>query len=112
MGSIIALLFLAGIIWFWLDSTKTKELASQAAAKACREMGVQFLDQTVSLEKLKRSRNQQGRFAFLRIYVFDFSIQGDQRFQGRAKMLGERLLQVQLDKPEGLIIEDEDRPQV
>lgn len=107
MGSIIALLSLAGIIWFWFDSIKTKEIASHAAAKACSNIGVQFLDQTVSLEKLKRSRNKQGRLTFLRIYVFDFSIQGDQRFQGRAKMLGQRLIQIQLDKPEGLIIEDE-----
>ena len=107
MGSIIAFLILAGIIWFWLDSTRTKELASYAAAQACKEMGVQFLDQTVSLEKLKRSRNHQGRFTFLRIYKFDFSVHGDQRFHGRAKMLGQKLLQMQLDKPEGLIIEND-----
>ncbi len=108
MGSIIALLILSGVIWFWLDSIKTKELASQAAAKACVDMGVQFLDQTVSLEKLKRSRNHRGHFTFLRIYCFDFSTRGDQRYQGRAKMLGQKLLQVQLDKPEGLIIENEE----
>ena len=108
MGNIIALLILAGIIWFWFDSTRTKELAAHAAEKACKEMSVQFLDQTVSLEKLKRSRNHQGRLTFLRIYGFDFSIHGDQRFHGRAKMLGQKLLQVQLDRPEGLVIEDEE----
>ena len=107
MGNIIALLILAGIIWFWFDSIRTKEIASYAAAKACKEMSVQFLDQTVSLEKLKPARSYQGRFTLLRIYCFDFSIHGDQRFQGRAKMLGQKLLQVQLDKPDGLIIEDD-----
>lgn len=107
MGNIIALLILASIIWFWFDSTRTKEIASYAAAKACKEMRVQFLDQTVSLEKIKPARDYQGRLTFLRIYRFDFSIHGDQRFQGRAKMLGQKLLQVQLDKPDGLIIEDD-----
>ena len=106
MGSIITLLILAGIIWFWLDSIKTKELASQAAAKACKAMDVQFLDQTVSLETLKTARNAQGRLTLLRLYQFEFSIRGDKRYQGKAKMLGQKLLQIQLDKPEGLVIDD------
>lgn len=109
MGSFIALLILGGFVWFWFDSTKAKESASRSAAIACIEIGVQFLDQTVSLEKIKPSRNQKGQFSLLRIYTFDFSIRGDQRFQGRAKMLGSKLLQMQLEKPEGLIIDEDDK---
>ena len=106
MGSIIILLILAGIIWFWLDSIKTKELASQAAAKVCISMGVQFLDQTVSLEHLKTARNAQGRLSLFRLYQFEFSTRGDKRYQGKVKVLGQQLLQIQLNKPEGLIIDD------
>jgi len=113
MGTIIALFILAGIIWFWLDSIKTKEVAIDASGQACREMQVQFLDQTVSLAKLKPIRNHQGRLSLQRIYHFDFSIPSEpsiaiQRHHGQAIMRGQQVQHIHLDKPEGLIISSQD----
>lgn len=113
MGTIIALFLLASVIWFWFDSIKTKELAVYAAGQACREMQVQFLDQTVSLAKLKPVRNPQGRLSLKRIYHFDFSIPGEpsiaiQRYHGQAIMHGQNVQHIHLDKPEGLIISSQE----
>jgi len=113
MGTIIALFVLAGIIWFWLDSIKTKELAVSAAYQACYGMQVQFLDQTVSLAKLKLLRNAQGRMILQRIYHFDFSISGEpsiaiQRYHGQVIMQSQSVQHIHLDKPEGLIISSQE----
>jgi nitrate reductase beta subunit len=105
MGTLITLLILAGIVWFWLDSTRTKEIAVQASAQACREIGVQWLDQTVSIGKIKPVRNAKGRLILMRIYEFDFTLDGTERLQGRAVMYGQTVKQIHLDKPDGMVIE-------
>lgn len=106
MSSIILILLLVAIVWFWLDSAKSKEIATKSAVAACQEVGVQLLDQTVSLEKLKLKRNARGNITFLRIYRFDFSMQGTERLEGRTMMLGQTVKQIHLDRPDGTVIED------
>jgi hypothetical protein len=106
MNSIIALIIIAGLIFFWIDSMNAREKAIHAAIKACQDINVQFLDQTVALKTLKPIRNTHGRLTLRRIYTFDFSIHGNERKQGRAIMLGQNLKQVQLDHEEGMIIDD------
>ncbi|MEZ5537149.1 MAG: DUF3301 domain-containing protein [Thiolinea sp.] len=102
----LLILFAFGLIaWFWQDSLRTRERAVQAAAKACKEIGAQLLDQTVSLQSIKPARNKLGRLTFQRIYGFDFSVAGYERRQGRAFMLGQVLKQIQIDEAEGTTIE-------
>jgi len=105
MNTIIVLLIVMGLIYFWLDSVKNKENAMAYAEKACRDVNVQLLDQTVSLTTLKLARNKQGRLAFQRIYRFDFSIHGNERREGRVMLKGHRIEQIQLDYDEGTVIE-------
>ena len=90
---------------------KSREKAIIAAQRACKEIGVQLLDQTVSLQNIKPVRNSRGRLTFQRIYEFDFSIEGTERRQGRAVMLGQWLKQVQLDNDQGVMIEVKDQQQ-
>lgn len=106
MGSLIVLFFIVLLGLFWHDSMKSREVAIAAAQRACREINVQLLDQTVSVESLKPTRSRSGRFVFKRIYGFDFSVQGAERLHGRAHLLGQVLQQVQLETDEGMIIED------
>ncbi|MGV6808363.1 MAG: DUF3301 domain-containing protein [bacterium] len=108
MDAIIPFLVLGGIVWFWLDAMKTKEIATQAAWQACRELGVQLLDQTVSVTKMRLRRNHRGRLVLMRIYRFDFSLEGVERLQGRAILYGKIVKQIHLDQPDGMIIEETD----
>jgi hypothetical protein len=107
MNTIIVLLIVIGLIYFWLDSVKSKENAMAYAAKACRDVEVQLLDQTVSLTTLKLARSKQGRLAFQRIYRFDFSIHGNERREGRVMLKGHHIEQIQLDYDEGTVIENQ-----
>ncbi|HIO92101.1 MAG TPA: DUF3301 domain-containing protein [Leucothrix mucor] len=104
MTSILFLLFLAVIVWFWIDSVRVKEKAMLASAIACQEIQAQFLDQTASLKSIKVSRDKHGRMVFQRIYNFDFSYDREQRHQGRVTMTGLKVREIQLDNGEGTTI--------
>lgn len=102
----LLLLGLLGLgIWFWLDSMSAKERAVAAAIRACREINVQFLDQTVALESLKPARNTQGHLVWRRIYGFEYSAEGVERRHGRAILRGRVLEQVQVDRDGGTTID-------
>ena len=105
MGNLVWLGLLALGIWFWVDSMNAKERAVAVAMRACREIAVQFLDQTAALESLKPTRNAEGRVVLRRIYGFEFSVAGVERRHGRAIMRGQGLEQVQLDTDQGTTIE-------
>jgi len=60
-----ALFAVLGLVaWQWWDGLQKRELALQAAQRACVQAGVQFLDASVSLRKLslRRDENQRARF--------------------------------------------------
>ncbi len=104
MASILFLLFLGLIVWFWIDSVRAKEQAMLSSARACEEIQAQFLDQTASLKSIRFSRNKHGRVIFQRIYNFDFSHDREERQQGRVIMSGLQVKEIQLDNGEGTTI--------
>jgi hypothetical protein len=91
---------MAGLItvgWYWWDSIATKEIATQAALKRCRELELQLLDETVAQVKLGVSRSGKGQLQMLRTYRFEFTGDGERRYQGRAEVLGRRIHRIELD---------------
>ena len=104
MVSILVLLFLAFITWFWIDSIRAKEKAMKASAVACQQIQAQLLDQTASLKSIKLSRNQQGRMVLERVYNFDFSHDREQRHQGRVIIKGLKIEKIYLDMDQGTTI--------
>lgn len=89
-------LLLAAAVWFVSDSLKAREAAHAAARRACEEAAVQFLDDTVSQSSLRLARDADGRVAFERHFRFEFSASGDDRQQGRVRLLGGRVQEVNL----------------
>lgn len=93
---------LAGILlmvlaaWFWLDSIKKRDLAVQAARVVCQRAGVQLLDDTVALGRLRLGRDENQRVRFGRDFNFEYSDTGDNRMPGRVYLLGDRILDIQL----------------
>jgi hypothetical protein len=93
------LLFLLGLgagAWFWLDSMRAREIATGICAEYCRSRGLQFLDQTVALKKLRLRRDASGRLRVCRTYGFEFTDSGAVRYPGEAVMLGPRLAELRL----------------
>ena len=104
MTSILILLLLASIAWFWMNSIRAKEIALQASANACKEIHAQFLDQTASLKKIGFIRKKNGRLGLSRIYSFDFSRDREHRSQGLVSINGYIVAKVILDEDTGATI--------
>lgn len=88
MIELIALCLIAAAIWFWLDTLRSREIATGICHYVCRQQGVQFLDGTVFLQRLRLKRNSYGQLRISRWYRFDYSVEGEGRRRGNIRMLG------------------------
>ena len=105
VSTLAALAAIGVIFWYWSDSLRTREQALRVCADACRQMGVQLLDQTVVVRRLRLGRDAGGRVRLRRHYGFEFSIDGGDRFRGQAVMVGRFLVYLEMDHPEGPVIQ-------
>lgn len=103
MEQITGILALALVAWFWLDSMRARETAIGASRRACQEYGVQLLDETVALARLRLRRDPLGRLQLYRVYRFEFTETGDYRHSGTVALLGGRLAELHLDYPPRLV---------
>jgi hypothetical protein len=107
-SSTLITLFLLALVtgggWFWSDSLKARERMLETCARLCRDSRLQFLDETVTLASLRLGRSDTGWPQFTRLYLFEFSGTGQDRWQGRATLAGQRVLSVQFERPEGVTI--------
>ena len=92
---LIALGALGG--WLFLDGMRVRELALRAGRDYCRNIGVQFLDETVSAEGISLKRDPEGQVRIRRRYEFEFTSDGERRYRGEIRMLGARLLDVHVE---------------
>lgn len=87
--TVIALIVSAGI--FWWNNSKVRELAVSFARRACEREGLQLLDQTVELVKIRMIRRPSGHRALQRLYRFEFTGDAEHRDPGSITMNGEQL---------------------
>lgn len=90
IGTWISLLVIAAAIWGWMDALDAREYAIRHGRALCQEAGVQLLDQTVSLKRLRIGR-RDGLPAFVRRYDFEISLDGSDRHRGHLDLNGHRL---------------------
>ena len=95
--SLILLLVLAALGWFWLDSIRTLEIARKAGKRICEQADMQFLDDTVAGISIALARDQSGRRVLRRTYRFEFSDTGDSRLEGQLIVLGDRIESVVME---------------
>jgi hypothetical protein len=88
----ILFLVLLALFLYWLDSIRAKELATEQARSVCKKVGVEFLDETVAIKKLRLRRNTSGHMVFYREYQFEFTSTGEYRYKGHVILLGKFLL--------------------
>ncbi len=94
----ILLLVLFGAAgWYWYAGLHAREQAIAVGRRSCADSGLQFLDESVALRRLRLARNGDGQLAFQRDFHFEFSDTGDNRRPGVIRMLGERVEWVSLD---------------
>ncbi len=95
--SLLLMLLLAGLVWYWLDSLRALEFARSVGNRACENADVQFLDDTVARIELKLVRDDAGRRVLRRTYRFEFSETGNTRLEGRIILLSHKLESVEMD---------------
>jgi hypothetical protein len=95
--SIIFLLILGALGWYWSASLRALEIARSAGKRACDEANVQFLDDTVASIALALVRDDSGRRVLRRTYRFEFSETGNSRLEGSLVVLGNRIESVTME---------------
>ena len=107
IGTWIFLLAIAAAAWAWMDALEAREYAIRHGRALCQEAGVQLLDQTVSLKRLRIGR-RDGLPTFVRRYGFEISLDGSDRHRGHLDLSGHRLEAWSL--PLGEAVTTVDRP--
>ena len=78
MWEAAALLAIGAGLAFWIDSRRA----------ACERSGLQLLDETVAGSGLRLARNDDGELRIRRVFVFEFSDNGNNRRRGSVVVLG------------------------
>jgi len=94
--SLIPLLLLGLLLWFWQNTLRIRERAITAARQTCSRQNLQLLDGTVVLHRLSVRRDSAGRLTLRRTFLFGYSEDGMERHTGFIIMLGSHIEQVGL----------------
>lgn len=85
---IVIVLLILGLGWFWHDSMRARETGVRAVRAACAAEGLQLLDETIAIARLRPRRDRSGQLSWLRVYQFEYSDTGDNRRPGSVQLLG------------------------
>jgi hypothetical protein len=86
------LLFAVGLAaWFWINSLQAREIAVSAGREAAEKYGLQLLDETVAMARLRFARDVMGRLRLRRTYQFEVSDTGAERLACSLVLLGNRV---------------------
>ena len=97
------LLWLTPVIIFtiyWFDTSAAKELAVTHGRRACKEVDVQFLDESVVRFHTGIQRGYSGSLCFVRKFRFEFTADGQNRHHGYIHLRGKRLQMLDMDLPD------------
>ncbi|MGD8827785.1 MAG: DUF3301 domain-containing protein [Gammaproteobacteria bacterium] len=97
------------LAWLLAGHGLARRAALRASRRACDEMGYQFLDETVALQRWRLRRDNGGRLRFLRCFRFEFSEQGADRGQGEVETLGDRVVGLRMDLADHSLVIDPQR---
>lgn len=85
---VLALLFVTFLLGgVWLDALRAREMAVGVARRSCKARGLQLLDQTVALQRMRLRWTGQG-VRIYRSYRFEVSSDGIDRHPARLALLG------------------------
>ena len=97
MWEAAALLAIGAGLAFWIDSLRARERALAAGRAACERSGLQLLDETVAGAGLRLARNDNGELRIRRVFVFEFSDNGNNRRRGSVVVLGAQVQDLYLE---------------
>jgi hypothetical protein len=96
----LPLLSIAAIAAWWYHALRLRERAIAHARDLCERHGLQLLDDSVALHRLRTSW-RHGRLRVTREYRFDTSLGGNDRRAASFTLLGERIVASSVPEREG-----------
>jgi Protein of unknown function (DUF3301) len=91
------LLVITGLfVLVWHHHRARHEIAIEFCKRACRNLGVQLLDDTVSLTRLRPCRDNRRNLTLCRVYTFDYTVDRVNREQGYIRMVGKEMDMIKL----------------
>ncbi len=93
----LLLLFTAVGVWYAFDALRAREAAIRVARRACKDHGLQLLDDTVQGPRLRLARDADGVARVRRTFAFEFSEDGFARRTGSLVMLGTQVESLRLE---------------
>ncbi|MGD2137138.1 MAG: DUF3301 domain-containing protein [Gammaproteobacteria bacterium] len=100
MTSLAMLLLIAVLVLFWQSSLHSRDTAIRTAREICSNHGLQFLDGTASLQKIRPGYSRHGGAGIRRTYTFDYSENGIERKRGCIIMWNSHIRTVLLEERE------------
>jgi hypothetical protein len=97
MSSLALLVIIGLLVWFWLESLKSRDIAIQVARTSCRQQELQLLDGTVSLQTLRPYYRNLDDYGLKRTYTFDYSGDGVSRQTGCVVLYNTRVVSIILE---------------
>ncbi|MDV7211364.1 DUF3301 domain-containing protein [Azotobacter beijerinckii] len=96
LANLFILLLLAGIgAWLW-HTHGLREQALAAVRQHCTKVDVELLDDNVALRSFGLHPDARGRQRLARIYDFEFTVTGEQRYNGNIVMFGRHVARIEL----------------
>jgi uncharacterized protein DUF3301 len=96
MSSLTFLALIGLLVWYWLESLKSRAIATRVAQASCRQQELQFLDGTVSLQTLRPYYRTHDDYGLKRTYTFDYSGDGISRQTGCVVLHNTRVVSIVL----------------
>jgi hypothetical protein len=97
---LLPLIVLLSAYWIWQNALRARERARALARELCARGGVQLLDQTVSLRRVRLQRVPGRGLRLLRCYGFEVSVDGDDRRHGSLDLLDDEIVSWDLPMPQ------------
>jgi hypothetical protein len=97
MSAILVLLLIVLLVRFWYSAQHCRDLAIAAARDACTHQGLQFLDGSAALRRLRPGFSRSEGPYLSRTYNFEYSTDGFARRSGCVLLRNGRVTTVLLD---------------
>jgi hypothetical protein len=97
LNELILITLLLAACLYWLSGQQVKEIALKAVKAQCSNLDVQMLDEYVALTGIRLARDQRGKIRLQRLFSFEFSSTGNDRYNGVCMMLGRQVESIRME---------------
>ncbi len=97
LDDLILIVLLLGVSLYWISWQQAREIALNAVRAHCLNLEVQMLDEYVALNRTRLHRDSKGRMQLRRVFSFEFSSTGNERYNGVITLLGRRVESIHME---------------